>query len=264
MKGQAGSARVSACILFLRVPLHEQQGGWRERLSGIVGDALAAAHTQPSLVLEAPEGLAVVAPLAPSAARALADAALRAQGDWPLALALHHGQLQVIGAGAATRLAGDDLALAREAARVEGQCSQSDVFRAAAASVPPRRTRRALLAGAGIIALLGAGWGGRLARQRYEALHRPAVLVFDIHPSGEVLVDGELKGNTPPLERLAVTPGPHAIEVRHPRARPFHLDVQLAPGQELVVQHAFAAPPVRRGTPPQRRKPGVLDRFKFW
>jgi hypothetical protein len=79
-----------------------------------------------------------------------------------------------------------------------------------------------------------------------------------------VFVDGQAKGMAPPLERLPVTPGPHRIEVRHPRSKDFALDLDIKPGQEIVIQHAFATPPVRRPPPAQRRKPGAFERFKFW
>jgi hypothetical protein len=90
--------------------------------------------------------------------------------------------------------------------------------------------------------------------------------LLDIAPSGEVFVDGQSRGSAPPLARLEVPPGPHTIEVRNPRARPFQLEVQLKPGQQMEIRHVFPAPPPRRApAPPRQKQPsGPLGRFKFW
>jgi hypothetical protein len=119
---------------------------------------------------------------------------------------------------------------------------------------------------AGLVALVAAGDARRVAPQRYQEAHRPPVLLLDIQPTGEVFVDGQSRGSAPPLARLEVPPGPHTIEVRNPRARPFQLEVQLKPGQQMEIRHAFPAPPPRRApAPPRQKQPsGPLGRFKFW
>lgn len=134
------------------------------------------------------------------------------------------------------------------------------VFDPAAAGRQARR-RTVLLSG-GLLAVLAAGWGARMARQAYEAAHRPAVLLLDIRPAGEIFVDGERKGSVPPLVRLSVPPGPHTIEVRNGRFRPLRVELNLQPGEERVLKHAFVAP--RRSQQPPPPAPGPFDRFKFW
>ncbi|HET8747059.1 MAG TPA: hypothetical protein VFM98_15775, partial [Ramlibacter sp.] len=131
-----------------------------------------------------------------------------------------------------------------------------------------RGQRRTLLAAGGMLALLGAGWAGRAAREAYEAAHRPAVILLEIRPAGEVFVDGVRQGTSPPLTRLQVEAGPHTIEIRSARAKPLRLEVLLKPGQELPLQHVFAPPPApRRAAPAKPRpkaEPGPFERFKFW
>jgi hypothetical protein len=92
------------------------------------------------------------------------------------------------------------------------------------------------------------------------------VLYLDIKPAGELFVDGEAKGSTPPLVRLSLPPGPHTIEVRSGRARPLQTQVTLQPGEEMQLKHVFVAPPSPRRprAQPQKEQPGLLDRFKFW
>jgi hypothetical protein len=123
-----------------------------------------------------------------------------------------------------------------------------------------------VVAGAGVLVLLGAGWAGRVLREQYAEAHRPAILLLDVRPFGEVFVDGEPKGSAPPLVRLSLPAGQHSIEVRNGRLKPLRMQVQLKPGEELQLKHVFVAPPP---PPPSRRakpkeQPGLLDRFKFW
>jgi hypothetical protein len=128
-----------------------------------------------------------------------------------------------------------------------------------------QRRRRRLLGGLGLVGILGLGVAARLVRQHLEEARRPAVLVLDIRPSGDVFVDGELKGTAPPLTRLALAPGPHSIEIRSGRARPLKTDVNLQPGEELQLTHTFVvAPPVATRRKARPAPPTLLDRLKFW
>jgi hypothetical protein len=141
--------------------------------------------------------------------------------------------------------------------------------------LPARRraVRRAILGLMGIALVLAGGLAGRQARERYEEAHRPATLVLDIKPVGEVFVDGEAKGSAPPLVRLSLPPGPHAIEVRNGKLPPLKTEVQLQPGEEMQLKHVFQPPPppVRKPRPaaPHQPTPGekldrMIDKYKFW
>jgi len=57
------------------------------------------------------------------------------------------------------------------------------------------------------------------------------VVALAIAPWGEVLVDGERKGVSPPLTRLQLAPGAHRIEIRNAGAAPVVREVTLAAGE---------------------------------
>lgn len=67
----------------------------------------------------------------------------------------------------------------------------------------------------------------------------PAVLVFQITPGGQVLLDGVLQGSLPDLQRLEVKAGRHLIEVRYGDYDPLEMDVTLAAGEQVVIEHRF-------------------------
>ncbi len=70
-------------------------------------------------------------------------------------------------------------------------------------------------------------------------------------------VDGESRGRSPPLKRVEVNPGKHTIEVRHPQNAPLTLEVDLSPGEELTVRHAFStlAPRAPAAAPAPAQEP---------
>ena len=305
MTAEAAPLPVPASVLFLRLrgfadDLPSTQKTRRERLAAAVQSLLASWDSERRVVLEAPEGLAVVGEVEPATALASARKAAQEGGDPQLAIALHHGPVRALQDGAGARIVGDGI---ETAAALAGFASThpivaSQAFREALALRAPRQaedlqpageqvdeglrphalyvfdpaparrrfTRRKLLAAGGVVGLLAAGWAGRVGREYYEETQRPAVILLDVRPTGEVFVDGEPKGSAPPLVRLSVPPGPHTIEVRHPRARPLRMQVQLQPGQEMQLKHQFVLPPPP--PPPRRAKPkeqpGFFDRFKFW
>jgi hypothetical protein len=288
---------VAGCILFLRLRgVAGAPAAAEDALRAVVEAAALAWDRKRRVVLQAADGFAIAGPVLPSTALAAARRAAAHAQAGAVAVALHHGPLRVLGD---SRVAGEGLTTAAVLAGLAPQGTiLSDAFRQALVQEAPdlardldpvteiagpggtalyrhdadrarrRGQRRTLLAAGGMAALLAAGWGGREARRRYEAAHRPALLLLDIRPAGEVFVDGVSQGTSPPLTRLSVAPGPHTIEVRSARAKPLHLEVQLQPGQELPIRHVFAPPPApRRATPPKARpkaEPGPLERFKFW
>jgi hypothetical protein len=300
MTAEAAPLPVPASVLFLRMrgfadELPSTQTTRRERLAAAVEALLSAWDGERRVVLEAPDGLAIVGEVEPAAALASAELAARA-ADAQLGIALHHGPVRALQDGAGARVMGDGIETAAALAGFTASrpIVASQAFREALALHAPRladqlqpageqvderlrphalyvfdpeparrRTvRRNLLAAGGVIALLGAGWAGRVGREHYAQAHRPAVIVLDIRPAGEVFVDGDPKGTAPPLMRLSLPAGPHTIEVRNGRFKPMLMEVQLQPGEELQLQHVFTAPPpARRG---RAKEPSLLERFKFW
>lgn len=256
---------VAASILYLRwdggpeaVPPMED--ALYRRLQAALHDW----HPSRRLVLQAPQGLVIAGQVEPSVARNSATALTRMKGVPPLRVGVHFGELRITADPAVqVRVAGEGLQGAVAAAEAAGpdRVGVSDAFSAALAA-QSRGARRNALAGFGVFALLAAGLGGRQARERYELAHRPATIQLDIRPWGDVFVDGEAKGRTPPLVRLSLPPGPHTIEVRNGRFKPLHMEVQLQPAETLDLKHVFAAP--RAPAAPRKEQPGPLERFKFW
>jgi eukaryotic-like serine/threonine-protein kinase len=60
-----------------------------------------------------------------------------------------------------------------------------------------------------------------------------------VTPWGEVLVDGIMYGVSPPLTQLTLPAGTHTIEVRNGSFPPFVLQIDLAAGEKIQLQHRF-------------------------
>lgn len=290
-----------ASVLFLRLRgfLEQsvaEQASRREQLVAAVASAIAPWQAADRVVLEAPDGLAVVGHgdpwLALQAARAAAAAAPE------VGIGLHYGPVKAEAdpVGGA-RLAGDGLETAAALAGFDGQRGivatspfrdaiaaraphRARVLRAAGEFVderlrshalyafdPERARRRAWIRTAigvvGIALILGAGYAARTQREAMEAARRPATITLDVRPQAEVYIDDELKGTTPPLARLSIPPGPHTIELRNERAKPMRMEVQLQPGEELDLKHVFTAPPA---PPPRRPAPpkSAFEKARSW
>ena len=67
----------------------------------------------------------------------------------------------------------------------------------------------------------------------------PATVSLGIAPWGEVYVDGNKKGVSPPLNSLQVTPGKHQIEIRNTTFPAYKKTVDLKPGEQLKIIHKF-------------------------
>jgi hypothetical protein len=83
--------------------------------------------------------------------------------------------------------------------------------------------------------------GEQVAVQHLFAL--PSVVIFEISPGGEVFVDGKARGTIPALKRLELAAGPHKLEVRYGKEPPLRLNLDLKPGEQLVVRHKFGKQP---------------------
>jgi hypothetical protein len=301
MTAEAGPAPVAASVLFLRLRniaenTQEQLDGRREQLVAALQKALVPWAAAQRVVLDAPDGFAIVGAVEPGVALAAARLAAQHGRDPALGIGLHHGPVRALRDTTGTRIVGDGLdtaaalagfaathpIVASEAFRdalATGEPKQADHLRAAGEMVDERlrphalyvfdtgiardrARRRNVLAAGGVLLLLGAGWAARAVREHLEAqARRPAIIHLDIRPSGEVFIDGRRQGASPPLVKLSVPPGAHVIEVRSGRAQPLRLELQLQPGEEMQLSHVFPSPPRRVPPKPQ---PGPFDRFKFW
>lgn len=304
MTAQTATTSPAVSVLSLRIRGHAddaaQQAGRRERLLATAKKALAAWDPARRVALEAPDGLAFVGTVPPSVALRAAGIAAREAGDGSLGIGLHHGSVRVVDDAQGTRVRGEGLelasalagfsgthaivasqafrdALAATAPRaagdlrgagefVDGQLRKHPIFLFDAQAVAGRSVRRQVVATGGLLLLLGAGWTARTVRERREAARRPGIVHLEIRPAGEVFVDGQSFGATPPVTQLKLPPGPHSIEVRSGRFPPLRLDVQLQPGEEMQLRHEFAAPPVARRVRPKEREkerdPTLIEQLK--
>ena len=80
-----------------------------------------------------------------------------------------------------------------------------------------------------------------------------AKLIITVSPQGELYVDGEHYGTTPPITTLELAPGMHHIEVRSGSRKPFVTYMTVKPGEERRIRHDFGAKPSR--PPAESREP---------
>jgi len=269
---------------FARKPVAEQVK-LKARLESLVGLAIKPLPAADRIVLDTSDGVAVVVPGRPRAALALAERS-RAAADIPLCIGVNHGPVKAASdALRGVGLVGDALAsgVTLANAATPGRLVASRSFREALkADSPPRaaelkaagtytdaglrshelftfdrraaRARRWRLLAIGalaIAAIIGSGFGTRFARLAYEPPPpppvRPAIIQLQITPRGDVFVDGVRQGASPPLTQVEVDPGLRTIEVRNSPNPPLRLELSLAAGEEMTINHSFVAPkaPVR-------------------
>jgi serine/threonine protein kinase len=68
---------------------------------------------------------------------------------------------------------------------------------------------------------------------------KPAIARLSIKPWGEVLVNGEMKGVSPPLKALTLAPGEYNVEIRNGDYPPHKITIKLKPGEMFKLNHAF-------------------------
>jgi serine/threonine protein kinase len=71
------------------------------------------------------------------------------------------------------------------------------------------------------------------------ASNKTSIVHLSIAPWGQVSVDGQVKGTSPPLLRLPLTPGQHTITVTNGKAKPFTTQITVPEQGETSVSHQF-------------------------
>jgi hypothetical protein len=66
-----------------------------------------------------------------------------------------------------------------------------------------------------------------------------------VSPRGELYIDGDHYGTTPPITTLELAPGMHQIEVRSGSRKPYVTYMTVQPGEERRIRHDFHAKPSR-------------------
>jgi serine/threonine-protein kinase len=80
---------------------------------------------------------------------------------------------------------------------------------------------------------------GAAASAAPAVTNEPGYLALAVIPWGQVIIDGEAIGVSPPLSRLPLSPGEHAIEVRNGGAPEYMTEVHVVSGQTVFIQHRF-------------------------
>lgn len=87
-----------------------------------------------------------------------------------------------------------------------------------------------------------AASGPAAAEQAPSPVPEPAAngtLTLAIRPWGEVIVNGERKGPSPPLKRVTLPEGTYRIEISNPGFPSYTTDVQMARNKSITVAHQF-------------------------
>jgi hypothetical protein len=262
---------------FTRKPVAEQFR-LKERLDALVTFAIRPVPTASRIVLDAPEGVAVVLLDGPGLALELAKRSQFAAEGLQLCIGVNHGPvMSALDAHNGPGLIGDGLTagVTLSNAGKPGRFVASRSFREALKASDPRRVRELGPAGTytdarlrahelfaldwrpafarrfrlivygtlTVAAIIGAGFTARLARLALEPPPvLPAVIRLEITPRGDVFIDGVRQGASPPLTQVEVDPGPHTIEVRNHPSPPLKLEVSLGSGEGMTITHAFVAP----------------------
>ena len=275
---------------FARKPVGEQ-ARLRTQIDAAVAAGIAVIDEQDRVVLDAPDGAAIVVLGNPPGALHAARRALTTRTDVPMGVGINHGPVKLAtGARNDSWLMGDGIeaagiiagfappggvlvsrsyrdALIAHAPQLAEELHPAGVFTDTrirshelfspdSAALRAKGRRQFMVAALACAAILAFGAGARFALQSYLEARQPAMLEFDSRPPSEIYVDGVLKGKTPALSRLPVPPGAHTIEFRSGKFPPYIVEVDLAPGEQMRVKHSFAAPVQKRRT--------LIDRLKFW
>ena len=259
---------------FARRPVPEQ-ARLRAQLESALAVALIRIAPRMRIILDAPDGMAIAVLGNPAAALDIAQRCMSAStAGVSMAVAINHGAIRLApDEGGHQGLIGDAVGTASAIAHFAGPARLfvSRSFREALAQSSPARAisirpagiftdanvrthelfapdpasairRRKILAAVGAVVLIGI-----LAAVVYfhESIRRelragqPATLAFDIHPDGDIFVDGVARGKSPPLASLRVEPGLHTIELRKKGEIPFRTSVDLQAGRSVTIEYAF-------------------------
>ena len=275
---------VHAHVAFLRLPDFEarpvaDQVAMKEKLEDALLDLLGKVESRDRIVLDAPDGAALVYFGEAERALDLAQGLQKASGAH---VGLNYGPLAISSRTGDSRVYGDGLAGAEAAARFsDGHAVLlTESFASLLRVTSPDRARE--LAGAGdftdtrvrihkfyapdpklraarlrrmtVYAVGGAILVllmGVVGRDIYQPLFqtRPAIVKLEVKPRAEVFVDGASQGRTPPLTEMQVAPGKHMITFRQAGYRPLDVAVELKPGERRTMTHTLQRIPPPEAPP---------------
>ena len=306
MTAPTADATSLASVVFLRIDGFAlqsvpEQMQHKSKLEAVLKDMVGVLGPDQGIVLDAPDGQALVVLDNPGAALQAALRALSASSGQPFRIGLNHGPVRRAGAdGQASTLVGDGLLAAGMAAGFAppGRLFATQAFREALALMAPQRAqglaaagvftdsmvrshemfayepqaagrhrRNLLLIGTlGVALILAAGYGVRLWRLEQIRLAQPAIVLLDIKPYADITVDGVVKGRSPPMEQIGLNAGPHSIEARFGAQPALMRELVLQPGETITISHRFyVAPkpaPKAAAPAPEKQEPGFWEKLK--
>jgi len=259
---------------FSRQPVARQARS-KAALDSLIEAALASFSADGRVILDAPDGAVIVGLQSPEEVLGLAERVQNlAAPDLPVCLGVNYGPVGVAaGQGQTDALFGDGIAAALTLANAatpghflisrsfqekleasgSGRASEitplgthtdanvrtHELFALDSRLGASRRRRFFILSAICVAGIVAAGFAARGVRLELQT--RPATVHLQIKPRGEIRVDGELKGSSPPLTQIEVSPGAHVIEVRNPGFRPLKMSVNLKPEENITVAHTFVS-----------------------
>ena len=259
---------------FVRRPVAEQ-ARLRAQLEAALAVSLDEFPLAGRIILDAPDGVAVVVLDNPAGALDIAQRCLRVTAAGvPLAIAINHGAVRPAPDDEGLQgLIGDAIGTAAAIAQFAGagRLIVSRAFRDALAASAPHHAvslrpagvftdanvrthevlspdpsvpgrRRMVLAAIGAIAMIGFAGAAVVLREDIRQqvyAGRPGVLAFEVFPDGDVYVDGIQRGKSPPLAELRLDPGRHVVEVRKKGFPPYRYELELRPGRVTSIDLAF-------------------------
>jgi serine/threonine protein kinase len=84
-----------------------------------------------------------------------------------------------------------------------------------------------------------ASVGALPAEKPTEVAEKPAIARLSIKPWGEIFVNNESKGVSPPLKALSLPAGSYAIEIRNSDYPAYKTNITLKAGEKARINHAF-------------------------
>ena len=261
----------------------------KKQLEAAVAAAFAGIDEADRIVLDAPEGMALVFLAGARAALDFVHRFMSHGSKQSPAIGLSHGPVRCVedaatgpsfvggalseatmaarfataGSSLATRSFRDALArvsphdaryLSAAGTMTDDRDRAFELFHAERAVMGARRRRFFTVAASLAVGMLVVGGTGRAFRMR-----RPGVVELDITPGGELFVNGVSRGQTPPLRMLELPPGKYELEVRHARYKPLTVDLDLQPGERVNLSHSFGS---ASSAPRRSFKQRVFDFFR--
>ncbi|HEX4984773.1 MAG TPA: PEGA domain-containing protein [Burkholderiales bacterium] len=274
---------------FARRPVPEQ-ARLRAQLESALAVALIRIDERSRIILDAPDGMAIAVLGDPAGALDIAQRCMSASAAGvSMAVAINHGAIRLAADdGGQQGMIGDAVGTAAAIAHFAGPARLfvSRSFREALATAAPARAasirpagiftdanvrthelfapdaasarhRRKVLAAVGVTVVFAmftalVYYHGTIRGTLREG--QPATLVLNVHPDGDVVVDGTLRGRSPPVAELKLAPGTHTIELRRKGEIPFRTSVDLRAGRTAAVEYEFSPAPER----------SLLRRLRDW